>query len=451
MTVKIQFRRGAASAWTSADTTLSAGEPGFETDTGKFKVGDGSLSWTALPYAAGLESLRLQDLTNVSATAPTNGQVLTWNTDGSTWQPTTPSGGGGSVNIDDLLDVNVVGTPSTGQVLKWDGTFWTNGTDATGGGGGGAVNIDDLLDVNVIGTPSTGQVLKWDGTFWTNGTDDAGGGGSTSELVNGAFTFELDVLGHIKMAADAESNSRMRGTGGSYPWLLAGLGDTGGVELSWVNVDPSADAGGVTPGAGDIFHTGTTLNTLYINQNGLTVRLDANNVGYQNWQFNTDGTTDFPGFTMPATDGTIGQILTTDGAGNVAWDDPAVGGFTRTTAVGTTSSLNDGATGPINITGFKSYSLLKVQTSAASWVRIYVSESARQADASRAEGVDPSPGAGVIAEIITTGAETILISPATIGFNDDDPVTTDIPVRVTNKSGSTATITVTLTLLQLEV
>jgi len=40
MTVKIQFRRGAASAWTSADTTLSAGEPGFETDTGKFKVGD---------------------------------------------------------------------------------------------------------------------------------------------------------------------------------------------------------------------------------------------------------------------------------------------------------------------------------------------------------------------------------------------------------------------------
>jgi len=408
MTVKIQFRRGAASAWTSADTTLSAGEPGFETDTGKFKVGDGSLSWTALPYAAGLESLRLQDLTNVSATAPTNGQVLTWDTAGSTWQPATPSGGG-------------------------------------------AVNIDDLLDVNVVGTPSTGQVLKWDGTFWTNGTDDAGGGGSTSELVNGAFTFELDVLGHIKMAADAESNSRMRGTGGSYPWLLAGLGDTGGVELSWVNVDPSADAGGVTPGAGDIFHTGTTLNTLYINQNGLTVRLDANNVGYQNWQFNTDGTTDFPGFTMPATDGTIGQILTTDGAGNVAWDDPAVGGFTRTTAAGTSGSLADGAVGPINITGFKSYSLFKVQTSAASWVRIYVSESARQADASRAEGVDPSPGAGVIAEIITTGAETILISPATIGFNDDDPVTTDIPVRVTNKSGSTATITVTLTLLQLEV
>jgi hypothetical protein len=411
MTVKIQFRRGAAATWTAnGSVVLSAGEPGFETDTGKFKVGDGTLAWTALPYAAGLESLRLQDLTNVSATAPTNGQVLTWDTTGSTWQPATPSGGSSVVNIDDLLDVNVVGTPSTGQVLKWDGTFWTNQADATGSGGG-----------------------------------------STSELVNGTFTFELDVLGHIKMSVDAESNSRMRGTGGSYPWLLAGLGDDGGVELSWVNVDPSADAGGVTPGAGDIFHTGTTLNTLYINETGLTVRLDANNVGYQNWQFNTDGTTDFPGFTMPATDGTVGQILTTDGAGNVTWDDlPASGGFSRTTAAGTSSSLADGAVGPINITGFKSYSLFKVQTSAASWVRIYVSEAARLADAARSEGVDPSPGAGVIAEIITTGAETILISPATLGFNDESPVTTNIPVRVTNKSGSAAAITVTLTLLQLE-
>jgi ethanolamine utilization protein EutA (predicted chaperonin) len=93
---------------------------------------------------------------------------------------------------------------------------------------------------------------------------------------------------------------------------------------------------------------------------------------------------------------------------------------------------------------------MKIQTSAAAWVRIYTSEAARIADASRSEGVDPAPGSGVIAEVITTGAETVLISPSTIGFNDESPVTTNIPVRVTNKSGSTAAITVTLTLLQLE-
>lgn len=447
MTVKIQLRRGTAAEWNSNGTVvLSAGEPGFETDTGKFKVGDGTTTWTALEYAGGAESLRLQDLFDVSPLSPTDGQVLTWDTAGNTWKPATPSGGGGgAVNVDDLLDVNIVGTATSGQVLKFDGTFWTNQADA----GGGAANIDDLLDVNIVTPVTTGEVLKWDGTFWTNQADSTGAGGST--LANGSFTFTLNALGRIELAVDGEGNSRIQGDG-SYPWIIAGAGDGGGAEISWVSISAGADTGGGTPAPGDIFDTTTTLNTMYINQTGLTVRLDANNVGYQNWQFNTDGTTDFPGFTMPATDGTIGQVLTTDGAGSVIWDDlPASGGFSRTTAAATTGSLLEGGTGPINITGFKSYSLLKVQTSAAAWVRIYTSEAARIADASRAEGVDPSPGAGVIAEVITTGAETILISPATLGFNDESPVTTIIPVRVTNKSGSTTTITVTLTLLQLEV
>ena len=112
--------------------------------------------------------------------------------------------------------------------------------------------------------------------------------------------------------------------------------------------------------------------------------------------------------------------------------------------------MANNATGPINITGYKAYALLKVQTSAAAWVRIYTSEAARVADASRTEGTDPLPGSGVIAEVITTGAQTVLISPGTIGFNDETVVTTNIPVRVTNKSGSTQAITVTLTAIQLE-
>jgi hypothetical protein len=47
----IQLRRDTAANWTSADPVLHAGEPGFETDTGKFKIGDGSSSWTSLGYA----------------------------------------------------------------------------------------------------------------------------------------------------------------------------------------------------------------------------------------------------------------------------------------------------------------------------------------------------------------------------------------------------------------
>lgn len=50
---QIQVRRGTAATWTSTNPTLAAGELGFETDTGKFKIGTGSSTWTALSYAGG--------------------------------------------------------------------------------------------------------------------------------------------------------------------------------------------------------------------------------------------------------------------------------------------------------------------------------------------------------------------------------------------------------------
>jgi len=54
MAVQIQMRNGTASAWTSANPTLSVGEIGAETDTGRFKVGNGSTAWNSLPYAVGM-------------------------------------------------------------------------------------------------------------------------------------------------------------------------------------------------------------------------------------------------------------------------------------------------------------------------------------------------------------------------------------------------------------
>ena len=50
---QIQVRRGTASSWTSTNPTLAAGELGFETDTGKFKIGTGAATWTSLTYAGG--------------------------------------------------------------------------------------------------------------------------------------------------------------------------------------------------------------------------------------------------------------------------------------------------------------------------------------------------------------------------------------------------------------
>jgi hypothetical protein len=49
----IQVRRGTAEQWVTANPVLSSGELGFETDTGKFKIGDGTLEWDELDYAGG--------------------------------------------------------------------------------------------------------------------------------------------------------------------------------------------------------------------------------------------------------------------------------------------------------------------------------------------------------------------------------------------------------------
>ncbi len=47
---QIQVRRGTASQWTSANPTLAAGEWGYETDTNKVKIGNGSTAWNSLGY-----------------------------------------------------------------------------------------------------------------------------------------------------------------------------------------------------------------------------------------------------------------------------------------------------------------------------------------------------------------------------------------------------------------
>ena len=47
---QIQARRGTAATWTSTNPTLAAGETGYETDTGKFKIGTGSTAWASLGY-----------------------------------------------------------------------------------------------------------------------------------------------------------------------------------------------------------------------------------------------------------------------------------------------------------------------------------------------------------------------------------------------------------------
>ena len=127
-------------------------------------------------------------------------------------------------------------------------------------------------------------------------------------------------------------------------------------------------------------------------------------------------------------------------------------GGLRTVVSGTTGSVGPSDTENLDITGFKSYTLLKVEISSAAWVRLYVDAASRTSDATRSYLVDPTPGSGLISEIRTetTGTSTFLMTPGVIGWNNDVSVGNTIYVAVTNNEGSSTSITVDLTVLKLE-
>lgn len=250
---------------------------------------------------------------------------------------------------------------------------------------------------------------------------------------------------------------------------------TNGTLLSWATIaippeQIQSDWSQLSPSALDFIKNKPTINTLVPDQSTNTGRFLSTNgntvewvVGGQpqlqsDWDQTNISSLDFiknkPTIDtlVPTQAGNDGRFLTTDGS-VVSW--AAAGGgaglSSRTTASVTTGSLVNAASANATIVGFKSYALLKIQTSHAAWVRLYTDTTSQAADSTRTETTDPLPNAGVVAEIITTGAQTILISPGAFGFNNNGSLSTDIPVTITNKSGSSAAITITLTLLQLEI
>jgi hypothetical protein len=89
---QIQVRRGTAASWTSANPTLAAGEWGYETDTGKVKIGNGSTAWNSLGYTGA------GDIEGVTAS-------------------TGLSGGGTSGTVSLSIDTSVTADLTTAQTL----------------------------------------------------------------------------------------------------------------------------------------------------------------------------------------------------------------------------------------------------------------------------------------------------------------------------------------------
>ena len=141
------------------------------------------------------------------------------------------------------------------------------------------------------------------------------------------------------------------------------------------------------------------------------------------------------------------EVLTYTGSG---WVNSAVSvtGLQGRVTNSATVALANGAVGNSSINTGNAYALLKVETSHAAWVTLYSSTTARTNDSARARTTDPTPGSGVLAEVITTGAQSQWITPAVVGFSETQNNTTYI--KIVNDSGSTVNLQVTLTYVKLE-
>jgi hypothetical protein len=275
------------------------------------------------------------------------------------------------------------------------------------------------------------------------------GGGTTYDLVGSNTTSNNAIITLVDANTNEDSIEITGGGGTSVTWDGANdkitISSTAPVNADWnatsglaqILNKPTIPAAYTLPIASDSvlggFKVGANLTI-----DPATGVLDAN-----------------PGaYTLPtASETTLGGIkigsgLTIDGNGVLN----ATGGSTVPTIQdlsGTTASIAADATAELNITGYKAYSLFKITTDAEAWVRVYVDDASRDADSTRSEGEDPTPGGGVISEVRTSGAQSILITPGIMGFNNDSPRTDTIYLAVTNRSGAATTITVTLTALQI--
>ena len=68
-----QVKRGTAARWEELNLILNPGEPGFEMDTFKLKIGDGSTPWRELPYVNDVDIskyITIEDIINGDVILP---------------------------------------------------------------------------------------------------------------------------------------------------------------------------------------------------------------------------------------------------------------------------------------------------------------------------------------------------------------------------------------------
>jgi len=369
---------------------------------GKFLKYNHSLKKFEFVTVTGGSGIELTDLSVTTNSAGT--AALSYNNSNGVFTYTPPSFVGYAT--EGYVDNAVVGFITTGALSGYATEGYVN--SAVAGVSTFSGNYNDLTNkpINVSDfTNDTGFIT----TSFTN----------TSQLTNDAGFITNNVSGVLTATSFSGIGSNLTGLTGASAGTYGNATNSAQITVDSNGRITGITQTGISSGGGgggisgiNIFNSGTSV--------GLTTNLEFRN-----------------NITAVSSGSTI--YVDTNGIPN------------RTTVSASTGSIANNAVGLVTVTGFKSYALMKVGLSTEGWIRIYTDSASRTADSSRSVGIDPAPGSGVIAEVVTTGISTEQkISPFTMGGNMDDPVDTTIYMAITNLSGSTQSINANLTILQLE-
>lgn len=359
MAARIQFKRGLASAWTSANPVLYIGECGFETDTGKLKVGDGTTAWNSLSYFFGdISGASLSDFGDVSGATPNTGNFLKY--DGSSWGPYnislgTDTTGNYLVDLTAGTGITVTHTPgegsnatiAIGQAVATNSNVTFNDVTAAGN-----VTITGNLTVNGTTTTINSTTISVDDKnielASVSSPDDttADGAGIT---VKGA----TDKTWNWVDATDAWSSSEHINIASGKSYYINGTSVLNGTTLgSGVTASSLTSVGTISTGVWQGTIVGATYGGTGVNNGSSTITLGGNltTSGAFGLTLTQTGTTNV---TLPTT-GTLATLSGTETLNNKTLETPSLTGTptaptasadTNTTQVATTAFVITQASG----------------------------------------------------------------------------------------------------------
>ncbi len=219
MANKIQIRRDTAANWTSTNPTLSQGEQGYEIDTGKFKIGDGTTAWTSLSYLLGYTDADVD--THLNTSTATNGEYLSW--DGSDYDWATVPAGYTNSDVDTHLNTS---TATSGEVLSWTGTDYDW---ITAGGGSPDLYADNAVNATTPTATGTNDVAIGSGATASGGESIALGDGA---IASGSESVALGIArapNSGSLAINIVTNSASYGPYGNMATAIGQLNKANGI------------------------------------------------------------------------------------------------------------------------------------------------------------------------------------------------------------------------------